>query len=402
MKITRTLSRRTDSAGRAEIFLRLTVDRYRQYRLRTGIFTSCAFWLDSGTHGQCVEEAESLAALEKQIFRICETTPAELLSAQYLRQRLRLKGKTSHGASMTRYMERFIAERELSVSRRRQYATLGRMLADYESWIGRSLSPAEFDAARLAGFISFLRAGGKRGHNTICSIIVRLRAYLRRLGADVSGAHWKRSELYGTPYFLDSRELEKVAVADIGDKRLARLRDVFVFQCLTGCRVSDLQRLTTANIVGGAVEYVPVKTRHEHADVVRVPLHPTALDIVSRYAPVSDGSRLLPCVSPAAYNRAIRAVLKLCGVTRTVSVLDPVALAERQHRLCDVASSHLARRTFVGNLYRIVRDPALVSSMSGHKDGSKAFARYRRIDDDIKRKLLMQTFCRHGARQRSS
>jgi len=56
--------------------------------------------------------------------------------------------------------------------------------------------------------------------------------------------------------------------------------------------------------------------------------------------------------------------------------------------LNELASSHLARRTFVGNLYKQVRDPNLVGALSGHKEGSKAFARYRTIDESIKRDLV--------------
>ena len=59
----------------------------------------------------------------------------------------------------------------------------------------------------------------------------------------------------------------------------------------------------------------------------------------------------------------------------------------------------MARRTFCGNLYKRVKDPNIVASMSGHKEGSKAFARYRvtdevaeanakEIDKDIKRDAL--------------
>ena len=33
----------------------------------------------------------------------------------------------------------------------------------------------------------------------------------------------------------------------------------------------------------------------------------------------------------------------------------------------------MARRTFIGNIYRKVKDPNLVSALSGHKEGSKAF-----------------------------
>lgn len=43
----------------------------------------------------------------------------------------------------------------------------------------------------------------------------------------------------------------------------------------------------------------------------------------------------------------------------------------------------MARRTFVGNLYKKVKDPNLVGKLSGHKEGSRAFARYRDIDDDM-------------------
>ena len=54
----------------------------------------------------------------------------------------------------------------------------------------------------------------------------------------------------------------------------------------------------------------------------------------------------------------------------------------------EIASSHLARRTFIGNLYKKVKDPNLVGSLSGHKEGSKAFARYRDIDEDMKKELV--------------
>ena len=33
-------------------------------------------------------------------------------------------------------------------------------------------------------------------------------------------------------------------------------------------------------------------------------------------------------------------------------------------------------------------DPNLIASLSGHVEGSRAFRRYRTIDDDMKRKLV--------------
>ena len=71
-----------------------------------------------------------------------------------------------------------------------------------------------------------------------------------------------------------------------------------------------------------------------------------------------------------------------------VTVLDQQTRQEIQRPLYEVASSHMARRTFIGNIYKKVKDPNLVGALSGHKGGSRAFARYRTIDDDLKREMI--------------
>ena len=73
---------------------------------------------------------------------------------------------------------------------------------------------------------------------------------------------------------------------------------------------------------------------------------------------------------------------------RIVTVLNARTGQEEKRILYKVASSHMARRTFIGNSYKKVKDPNIVGSMSGHKEGSKAFARYREIDEDIKKEVV--------------
>ena len=46
----------------------------------------------------------------------------------------------------------------------------------------------------------------------------------------------------------------------------------------------------------------------------------------------------------------------------------------------EIASSHMARRTFIGNIYKLVKDPNLVSALTGHSEDSRAFTRYGTID----------------------
>ena len=56
----------------------------------------------------------------------------------------------------------------------------------------------------------------------------------------------------------------------------------------------------------------------------------------------------------------------------------------------EIGSSHMTRRTFVGNIYKKVKDPNIIGRMSGHVEGSKAFVRYRDIDDDMLREAIME------------
>ena len=81
-------------------------------------------------------------------------------------------------------------------------------------------------------------------------------------------------------------------------------------------------------------------------------------------------------------------MIRRAGIDRQVIVLDPKTRQERRCLLSDVASSHMARRTFVGQLYKMTKDPAQVGKVSGHAPNSRAFLRYRKIDEDDSRKLL--------------
>ena len=71
-----------------------------------------------------------------------------------------------------------------------------------------------------------------------------------------------------------------------------------------------------------------------------------------------------------------------------ITILNPTTREEEKRPINEIASSHIARRTFIGNLYKKVKDPNLVGSLSGHSEGSRAFARYRDIDEDMKKELV--------------
>lgn len=235
-----------------------------------------------------------------------------------------------------------------------------------------------------------------RGNNTICALFNKLRAFYNWCNQQgITDNHpFERyngitTEKYGTPFYLTLDERNLIADFDLSaHPQLAIQRDVFIFQCLIGCRVSDLLKMTSENIINEAVEYIPHKTKDERPVVVRVPLNERAKSLIDKYKGADSKGKLFPFISAQKYNDDIKDIFRLCGITRLVTVLNPTTGKEEKKPINEVASSHMARRTFVGNLYKKVKDPNLVGSLSGHAEGSKAFARYREIDDDIKKELV--------------
>ena len=145
--------------------------------------------------------------------------------------------------------------------------------------------------------------------------------------------------------------------------------------------------MTKSNIVGGAIEYIPRKTKEGRAVTVRVPFNSISREIIKRYK-FYQGKGLFPFTSQQQYNQDIKTMFRLSGLTRIVTVINPTTREEEQRPICDIASSHMARRSFVGNLYKKVKDPNLIGKLSGHKEGSKAFARYREIDEETSQETV--------------
>lgn len=198
------------------------------------------------------------------------------------------------------------------------------------------------------------------------------------------------TEKYGTPYFLTIEERNIIANADFSNKpRLETQKDIFIFQCLIGCRVGDLYKLTADNIVNEILVYTPNKTKdHNNNFSARIPLNELALSLIEKYKGKDKKGRLFPFISEQKYNDAIKAILTFCDITRNVNVRNPITGESEMKPINEIASSHMARRTFVGNAYKVVKDPNLIGRMSGHVEGSKAFVRYRDIDDDMLKDVI--------------
>jgi len=193
------------------------------------------------------------------------------------------------------------------------------------------------------------------------------------------------------PVFLTIAERNMLSSFDLSSKKgLAVQRDIFVFQCLVGCRYGDLVTLTEDNIIdGNFIQYVPHKTMKAVNPVIpRVPLNPQALELIGKYRGCDKRGRLFPFVNSCYYNRCLKEMFELVGLDRNVHILNRKTGKPEIVPLYTIASSHMARRTFIGNLYNLIKDPSIISAMSGHAEHSRSFYRYRDIGDDARREVI--------------
>ena len=316
--------------------------------------------------------------------------------------------------------DEFLIKHQLSQVRQNNFKVIKRALQRFELYKGRTITFDNLTFDTLNEFKIFLvnehvlfkerpdiytaipesRTPQPRGQNTINDCFTKIRTFViwantpdptTKIAKTTNNAFgsngYKIDEcVYGTPYYITIEERNQLFNADLSTRpQLAIQRDIFVFQCLIGCRVGDLYSMTNENVINGVIEYVARKTKEKKKVTVSVPLNTIAIEILNRY---TECEKLLPFISEQKYNLAIKDMFRLAGITRIVTTINPTTGNAEQRHINEVASSHLARRCFVGHLYKQVKDPNLVGSLSGHKEGSKAFARYREIDKNMKMDLV--------------
>jgi len=243
-----------------------------------------------------------------------------------------------------------------------------------------------FDVQLIEEFRKHLVEVRKNSENTVGQYLTNIKTFIKycqvrdwteinpflkyKIGAPV----------YGKPVYLTLEERDIVFSAKIKNKRDDILRDYFMLQSLLGCRIGDLRKLTKSNIVGGNIEYIALKTKDENPRPAIVPLTQKAISIINKYN-CPDG-KLLPPYSKCFMNEDLKLLFDSLGIRRIVTIPDKTTRKGKQVRLCDIVTTHMARRVFIGGLYKKGVKDAIIASMSGHVKGSKAFLRYYDVDNE--------------------
>ncbi|MCQ2168519.1 MAG: tyrosine-type recombinase/integrase [Bacteroidales bacterium] len=408
-------------SDRVCLYVRIRDGKQIDWTSRTGILVYPAWWNrlreEVSPHSACPENERQTINLAVEELRnklvscyISDKIHGRLY-AHWLKNQMSAFKVGSQSKDIENLLERFASERNLTSAKHAQYKVAICAIERFANRTKGERGGGKIDISLLEAFndesisvfsdfllTEHLISDGKRrprSLNTVNDMLKRIRAFARWCTANgylrqtAFLRHKIGQDVYGTPVSLTSAEVIEIMKHQFHSSRLNMQRDIFVFQCNVGCRAGDLMRLTMENFDNGCVSYIPSKSLKTNPRTIIVPLNSLAKTALDRHREqMAITGKPFTFTSLQQYNRDIKRILREAGIKRNVMILDPLTRTEKKVAICCVASSHIARRTFINNIYRQVRDPELISSLTGHTEGSRAFSRYRAIDNGIKRNLV--------------
>ncbi|MFR9592505.1 MAG: phage integrase SAM-like domain-containing protein [Rikenellaceae bacterium] len=163
---------------------------------------------------------------------------------------------------------------------------------------------------------------------------------------------------------------------------LDRVRDVFLFQCFTSLRYSDVFNLRRSDVKEGCIEITTIKT----ADSLTIDLNKYSRAILDKYKDVGfKDDKVLPVITNQKMNDYLKELAELAGIDETIRQIyykGNVRVEEVMPKYA-LLGTHAGRRTFICNALSLGIPADVVMKWTGHSD-YKAMKPYIDIADSIK------------------
>ena len=185
--------------------------------------------------------------------------------------------------------------------------------------------------------------------------------------------------------YLTDEEVNRIYALELNGLE-EKARDVFVLQCWTGQRFSDMQLLNTGVIKdsdnGKILEIVQKKRTHK----VSIPLLPIALEILEKYhfqVPKVRENTMLKCIKEAG---------KKAGIIGKHIVTEDRGSKITNTTYCryELIGTHTGRRSFISNMLKRGYDSHILMRITGHTT-EMAFKKYAKISSEDAANLMLET-----------
>lgn len=172
--------------------------------------------------------------------------------------------------------------------------------------------------------------------------------------------------------YLELSELDTIYNLDLSDREgLERARDVFIFQCYTALRESDVSKLKHENIQKNANgQYMIDILTTKDKDRIKFRLPQRAVNIYLKYKDnVYENGLVFPIISQQKYNEHLKALGKAANlqgewVDYEFRLTERIVIKTPKHKL----TSHTARRTFVVTAMNEGVSLDIIALITSHSD----------------------------------
>lgn len=244
-------------------------------------------------------------------------------------------------------------------------------------------------------FNKTVKKGKTTSTNTVANKCVQLIGIIKRAEPyNLIDIHESKLDRYTKPksrqgneneIYLSEEDINKIYSLKLSGKEEV-VRDLFVLQCWTGQRFSDIQSLNKGIIKhtrnGQVLEIVQTKKTHR----VTIPLFPITTEILRKY------NFNLPTTAKNTTLSYLKKIGLKAGLTEEHIVTEDRGgkVTNSIKQRWELIGTHTARRSYISNMLKRGYDSHLLMKITGHTT-EEAFKRYVKVSSGDVASLILKT-----------
>ncbi|OCK50682.1 integrase [Chryseobacterium sp. CBo1] len=314
----------------------------------------------------------------------------EELTVDILKQRFDEKfKKITVKSDFFRIYQEFLDEKEndytgnsISNSTLKRYKCNKNLLEDFESNCKVKITLGKFDDKLYNRFLKYCIEEKKHSANTLHRNVGLLKTFLlwalnKKYTYNNNFIAFKKPAKFTTDEIaLNYEQVELIYNYDFSEnKRLERVRDLFVFGCTTGMRFGNYSTISRSDVDGNFIRVIDLKSKSKN---LAIPLNSISKSILEKY------DYNLPNITNQKMNEYIKEVFKKLEFTdeikKTMKYGDE--LIDQKAEFWTRISSHTARRSFITIMKNKRVPDKVIMSYTGHTSLEVFNAYYRPSEDD--------------------
>lgn len=257
----------------------------------------------------------------------------------------------------------------LDIKTIRKYNTTLTRLKEFEEKHKTKLKHIDIGLDFFQNFVSFLSIDGGYKKTTMNKYIsqvkmfcneVKVKGYKYNPEYESKRFNIRRGKVIDT--YLNHDEINKIFELEIDDKRIDKIRDLFIIGLWTGLRVSDFSELERLKISGNNI--LISSTKKTEAPV-KIPIHPQIKSVLNKRNGNLPSFDLTPKSLENLFNKEIKNICKDAKINK--DIIGDLRDKESNRDITGIypkyklISSHTCRRSFITNHLGILPDNAIMT-----------------------------------------